>query len=101
MTMRKTPRDFVEIDEMWDGAPDWESYFLNTSVWVYADTFRAELAGDNDHAKIVIQGGEDISWVYSVSLAQSQVLIKVLDEIEKPVKQSQLELLGFERIEQL
>lgn len=99
--MRKTPRDFVQVDEMWDGAPDWESYFLYSSVWVYSDTFRAELAGDKDYARIVIQGGDDTSWIYSVPLAQSQVLNKVLDEIEKPVKQSQLELLGFERSGQL
>lgn len=99
--MRKTPRDFVQLDEMWDGAPDWESYFLHTSVWVYADTFRAELAGDNDYARIVIHGGDGINWIYSVPLAQSHRLNNVLGEIEKPVKQSQLEILGFERGGQL
>lgn len=97
--MRKTPRDFVQLDELWDAADDWGSYFLNTSVWVYADTFRAELAGDKDHAKIVIQGGDDESWMYSVSLSQSHQLTKVINEIEKPVKQSQLESLGFTRSE--
>lgn len=95
--MRKTPRDFVQIDELWEGALDWESYFLNTSVWVYADTFRAELAGDIDHARIVIQGGDNVIWVYSTPLAESQALHNVLGEIVKPVEQSQLELLGFVR----
>lgn len=97
--MRKTPRDFVQLDELWDGADDWESYFLNTSVWVHADTFRAELAGDKDHAKIVIQGGDDESWVYSVSLSQSHLLTEMLNEIERPVKRGQLELLGFKKSE--
>ncbi|WP_299770671.1 hypothetical protein [uncultured Pseudoteredinibacter sp.] len=99
--MRKTPRDFVHIDEMWDADPSWESYFLKTSVWVYADTFRAELAGDSDYARIVIQGGDDLIWIYSVPLNQSQRLFEVLDKIEKPVKQGQLELLGFNRSEEL
>ncbi len=97
--MRKTPRDFVQLDELWDAADDWGGYFLNASGWVYADTFRAELAGDEDHAKIVIQGGDDESWMYSVSLSQSHQLTKVINEIEKPVKQSQLESLGFTRSE--
>ena len=99
--MRKTPRDFVHIDEMWDADPCWESYFLKTSVWVYVDTFRAELAGDSDYARIVIQGGDDLIWIYSVPLNQSQLLFELLDKIEKPVKQSQLELLGFKRSEEL
>ena len=48
MLARKAPRDFIHVDEFWEADEYWNHYFISSSVWVYADEYRAELPGDED-----------------------------------------------------
>ena len=87
---RKSPRDFVHMDELWEADGRWPSYFIANSVWVYADEYRAELAGDQDYSRILIHAGDDNGWQYRRPLAEKRQVAKVLESIDRPVSQQQL-----------
>lgn len=94
---RKTPRDFVFVDEFWEADDAWQEYYLNQSVWVFMDEYRAELAGDQDYSRIIIHSGNDSGWKYSRRLKQRDLVHSVLESIKKPVSEKNLKDLGFER----
>ncbi len=93
----KKPRDFVYVDEFWDADEDWPHYFLNNQLWVYVDTYDAELAGDEDHCRIIIDAGRDYRWLYKRALEEQKHVFEVLKNIQRPVAETQLEQLGFTR----
>ncbi len=92
---RKAPRDFVHIDELWAADSAWPQYFLQQSVWVYADEYRAELTGDEDYMRIIIHSGENQGWIFNRRLKEQAKVHEVLKKIAIPVSEQQLENLGF------
>ena len=94
---RKSPRDFVHIDELWQADRRWPSYFIGRQVWVYADEYHAELPGDEDYCRILIHAGPGAGWQYRRSLADKRKVAAVLAAIRQPVSQQQLGDLGFSR----
>ncbi|MEE4192512.1 MAG: hypothetical protein V2I66_13105 [Halieaceae bacterium] len=92
---RKSPRDFVQVDELWEADGQWSSYFIRRQVWVFADEYRAELPGDQDYSRILIHAGPDSAWQYRRKLAEKQEVARVLAAIREPVSQQQLSDLGF------
>lgn len=92
---RKAPRDFVHVDELWQADEGWASYFIGGRVWVFADEYRAELSGDEDYSRILVQAGDDRSWIYTRPLAKKAEVAKTLDAIERPVSEKQLARIGF------
>ena len=96
MFTRKSPRDFIHVDEFWEADKYWNHYFIGSSVWIYADEYRAELPGDEDYSRIVIHGGKDGGWIYSRRLRHRQKVQKTLKAIQRPVSEMQLAELGFE-----
>lgn len=94
---RKSPRDFVHMDELWEADSEWPSYFIADKVWVYADEYRAELTGDEDYSRILVHANSEEGWQFRRPLAQKQSVAAVLDAIDRPVSQQQLARLGFSR----
>lgn len=92
---RKSPRDFVQIDELRDADPQWPSYFIGRQVWIFADEYRAELPGDEDYSRILVHAGPDTGWQYRRPLSEKQEVAQVLAAIREPVSQQQLSELGF------
>jgi hypothetical protein len=95
--MRKQPRDFVHVDEFWPADKGWPHYYFRHQVWVFADEYRAELAGDQSYSRIVIHAGDNSGWLFSRPLAERDQVKRVLSEIQRPVSWRQLAALGFER----
>ena len=95
MLSRKTPRDFVHVDEFWEADESWSNYFIDGRVWVYADEYRAELTGDEDYSRIVVHAGEDEGWLYSRRLGEKKHVHKILKAIKRPVSEKQLAEMGF------
>ena len=93
--MRKTPRDFVHVDEFWEADESWLRYFFQQKVWVYVNEYRAELTGDEDYSRILIHSGQDEGWLFSRSLKDRNSVHETLQQIEVPVSEKQLEALGF------
>lgn len=94
---RKTPRDFVHLDELVDADEYWESYFIGQSVWVYSDEYRAELPGDRNYCRIVVTAGNDQGWQYERSLTNRQQVLDTLGCLVAPLSESQLQALEFTR----
>jgi hypothetical protein len=92
---RKKPRDFVHIDELWDADDLWPQYFIQQSVWIYSDEYRAELTGDEDYIRIVIHSGTNQGWLFSRRLEDKKTVEKVLNKITIPISEKQLKDLGF------
>lgn len=93
--MRKTPRDFVHIDEFWDADEHWPRYFLAQKVWVFVDEYRAELTGDEDYSRICIHADNTHQWQYIRPLSSKQQVHQILSQIKQPVSEDQLQNLGF------
>lgn len=93
--MRKSPRDFVHIDELWDADSHWSHYFHAQKVWVYVDEYRAELIGDQDYSRICVQADDQYHWQLSKPLAQKSDIEKTITKINRPVSERQLKQLGF------
>ncbi len=94
---RKQPRDFVHIDEFWEADASWPHYYVHNHVWIYADEYRAELVGDEDYSRIIINAGNDQGWIYSRRLTERDKVLQVLQQIERPVSELQLQEMGFSR----
>lgn len=92
---RKQPRDFVHVDEFWAADNHWDDYFISNQVWVYLDEYRAEVPGDEDYCRIIINGGNERGWIYQRPLSKRTQVLGLLREIEKPVSEAQLSSLGF------
>jgi hypothetical protein len=95
MLIRKAPRDFVEIDELWPADEHWPQTFFEQTVWVYVDEYRADLTGDEDYSRIIIHSSAEEGWLYSRPLSDKQGVREVLKKISVPVSQQQLKSLGF------
>lgn len=93
--MRKQARDFVYIDELWEADKYWPHYFIGSQVWIYADEYRAELDGDEDYSRIIINQGSERGWIYKRRLADKPQVIFILKNVERPISQAQLKTLGF------
>ncbi len=94
--MRKSPRDFVEVDDLWPAASDWPSYFIQQKVWVYMDRYRAELAGDQDYCRILIRHSDDEGWEYRRPWEEWETVEMLFGKIQQPVAIEQLKSLGFQ-----
>ncbi len=95
LNTRKTPRDFVHIDEFWEADNHWSHYYFNNTIWIYVDEYRAELTGDADYARIIIHSGNNRGWIFSRRLHEKSIVLNVLSEIDIPVSEKQLKGLGF------
>lgn len=95
MQERKSPRDFVYLDEFWEADDRWPHYFIDNKVWMFVDEYRAELTGDEDYSRIIVHSGGDKGWLYSRTLSEKPLVIRTLDKISRPVSEKQLETLGF------
>lgn len=95
MLMRKTPRDFVHVDDLWEADDQWSQYFIAQKVWVYVDEYRAELAGDQDYSRIIVHAASEQGWMFKRPLKDKAAVEAVLKKITRPVSQSQLVQLGF------
>ncbi|MEH6593745.1 MAG: hypothetical protein V7746_25985 [Halioglobus sp.] len=93
--MRKSPRDFVHIDEFWEADDRWNQYYFRKKVWVYFDEYRAELPGDETYSRIIIRSAEDEGWLFSRSLCEKSIVQKTVAKITQPVSEQQLKELGF------
>lgn len=93
--MRKQPRDFVHVDELWDADKHWQSYFIAHKLWVYVDEYRAELTGDQDYSRIIVHSAPERGWVFKRRLSEKALVETVLEKIQRPVSELQLEKLGF------
>ena len=91
----KSPRDFVHVDEFWEAAPDWPSYFIGNKVWAFCDEYRAELIGDQDYCRIVVHAGDHTGMIYKRRLSERANVEHVLQQIHQPVARQQLLDLGF------
>lgn len=94
---RKQPRDFVYLDELWPADESWSHYYLEDQVWVYLDEYRAELMGDEDYCRIIINAGNDCGWIYKRRNLEKTKVLEVLQKIHRPVSEGQLENIGFVR----
>jgi hypothetical protein len=97
MRVRKQPRDFVQLDELWEADEHWPGYYIEQKVWVYADEYHAELAGDEDYSRIIVQSSDDAGWLLSRRLKDKNTVKQALQAIQRPVCEQQLEELGFTR----
>ena len=93
--MRKTPRDFVHVDDLWEADDQWSHYFIAQKVWVYVDEYRAELAGDQDYSRIIVHSTSEQGWMYKRPLKDKAIVEHVLNTIKCPVSEEQLADLGF------
>ena len=93
--MRKAPRDFVHLDELWEAGTDWPRYFINKKVWVYYDEYNAELIGDEDYCRIIVHSGNTDGLIVKRPLSDRVVLDEILERIQRPVSERQLVDLGF------
>lgn len=93
--MRKTPRDFVHVDEFWQADEQWKKYYIQQKVWVYCDEYRAELPGDQTYSRIIIHSASDQGWMFHRPLSEKDLVHRTLDKIALPVSEQQLEYLGF------
>ena len=91
----KRPRDFVYVDEFWRADESWPHYFFNDQLWVYVDTYNAELVGDEDYCRIIIDAGKNYRWLYQRDLQEREQVFEVLQNIARPVSENQLKNLGF------
>jgi hypothetical protein len=94
---RKQPRDFVYLDEFWPADANWSHYYLDDQVWVYLDEYRAELIGDGDYCRIIINAGNDYGWIYKRNRVEKAKVLEVLGRIQRPVSEVQLQEIGFTR----
>lgn len=94
---RKQPRDFVYIDELWEANSDWPSFFIDQKVWVLYDEYQAQLPGDQDYCRIVIQYDEDCGWILRKPIFEKESIEIAVQSITQPVSQKQLLALGFIR----
>lgn len=92
---RKSPRDFVFADDLWEADANWDQYFVNKNVWVYMDEYRANQPGEVGYARIIIHSGHDTGWKFSRPIEEKELVHATLKEISKPVSQKQLNELGF------
>lgn len=95
--IRKKPRDFVQVDELWVADEDWPCYFLENKIWVFVDEYHGGLMGDEDYSRIVIHSGDSSGWLYSRNLQNKQQVHEALMSIRRPVAEHQLKQLGFIR----
>lgn len=91
----KTPRDFVHVDEFWEADDQWSDYYFKQCVWVFVDEYRAELAGDEDYARIIIHAGNNRGWIFRRPLSERSFVFSMISRIVIPVSEQQLEQLGF------
>jgi hypothetical protein len=91
----KSPRDFVQLDELWMADPHWPDYFLADKLWIFVDEYRPGLIGDEDYCRIVIHAGNNWGWLYTRRLANKADVSKTLSLITQPISQTQLQTLGF------
>ncbi|MEQ9464068.1 MAG: hypothetical protein RJQ10_10435 [Haliea sp.] len=91
----KRPRDFVYVDEFWRADECWPHYFFNDQLWVYVDSYNAELVGDEDYCRIIIDAGKNYRWRYQRDLQERENVFDVLQNIVRPVSENQLKSLGF------
>ena len=94
--MKKSPRDFVHIDEFWKGDSSWASYFIGDKVWVYYDEYNPGLIGDEDYCRIVVHAGNGNGLIYKRPLSDRPLVDEVLRSMEQPVSEQQLVDLGFQ-----
>jgi hypothetical protein len=97
MQRGKQPRDFVHVDEFWEADEHWPRYYIGNKVWVFADEYRAELAGDEDYSRIIIHSNHDTGWLFSRRLKDKSTVEQALQAIQLPVSEQQLEAIGFTR----
>lgn len=57
MLLRKKPRDFIWLDELRPAGSDWPEYYPGHKVWLNIHEYRASLAGDRSHLRLLISGG--------------------------------------------
>lgn len=87
----------MHVDELWNADVYWPNYFLKKKVWVYADDYRAELTGDQDYSRIIIQAGNNEGWIFHRRLKDKHLVHNTLKQISLPVSEKQLLRLGFDR----
>lgn len=92
---RKSPRDFVYVDELWEADARWPNYFSRNRIWVYFDEYRAELTGDKDYSRIIIHTAHDEGWIFIRPLNEKDLVKNTLKQVQRPVSQAQLAALGF------
>jgi len=98
---RKSPRDFVFIDELWPADKDWPSVYPGNKVWVFMDEYWATLPGDQDYRRLIISGGEGEGWIFKRRLNKKVEVSEILLSIQTPIREKQLRALGFRRWRQL
>ncbi len=97
LLFRKRPRDLVHLDEFWPADENWPSYYLSSLVWIYFDEYGAELIGDEDYCRIIINSGNDSGWVYRRPIAERYDVLSKLEAVKIPISEDQLFSLGFIR----
>jgi|TARA_R110000772_G_C13306656_1_gene439430 hypothetical protein len=85
------------MDQLVDADNHWNSYFVDQSVWVYADEYRAELPGDRDYCRIIVTAGDSQGWYYERSLSERQQVLETLESLQWPLSEHQLGRLNFRR----
>lgn len=92
---RKKPRDFVYIDELREADSSWPSYFLGNKVWVFFDSYNAQLAGDIPYSRIVVSCDNETGWILQKAWTDLAELEEIAKQISSPISQKQLQQLGF------
>ncbi|OUR69241.1 hypothetical protein A9Q77_08555 [Marinomonas sp. 42_23_T18] len=92
---RKKPRDFVYIDELREADNNWPNYFLANKVWVFFDSYKAQLAGDLPYSRIVVSCDNETGWTLHKDWSELAQLELIIEQIKTPISQAQLVKLGF------
>lgn len=92
---RKKPRDFIYIDELREADNNWPNYFLGNKVWVFFDSYNAQLAGDIPYSRIVVSCDNETGWILQKEWSELVHLDLIASTMEIPISQQQLVGFGF------
>jgi len=91
----KKPRDFIWLDELRKATPDWPEQYPGNKVWLNIHEYRASLAGDLSHLRLLISGGPDSHLVWQTTPDGAHELARTLVTLPDDLSYSALLDMGF------
>ena len=95
----KKPRDFIWLDELRKAALDWPEQYPGNKVWLNIHEYRASLAGDLSHLRLLISGGPDSHLVWQTTPDGAHLLSRTMATLPANLSFTGLLEMGFERKE--
>ena len=96
MLSHKRPRDFIWLDELRKAHTDWPEQYPGNKVWLNIHEYRATLAGERPHLRLLISGGPDSHLVWQTTPDGAHEMQRMLNALPKELGHQALQKLGFE-----